>query len=1497
MKVSKDDHVVELVGISSRLGQREPSGEEIVTRALSLDAPLDLGIPRKSRKYAESRKMLLPFRIKSKHSEAHPIDQAGLISSALFSWETPIMLKGYKRKLDVNNVPPLSNYDATALNNSRLERLWQEELKKKGEEKASLFHVVLRFQKTRLLISGIPMALYVIMSFTSATVILQSILQYTERESKKVSLGVGLCFALLLSEALRSTMFALVWAINNRTGIRLRSAATNMAFRKIMRLHGLGNTSVGQVINVLSNDGQRLFEAATFGPLLLIVPFLLLLGAAYTILLLRTSALVGIAIFLLYWPIQLIMVRMTGRFRRNAIVHTDNRVCIMNEVLTYIKLIKMYAWEQSFANEINEIRALENRILQKAAYMQSFNASMANTVPNIAVIFSFIVYTLLGHNLVSSNAFTVTAVFNVMRVTIGMLPFTIRAVAESRISIARIQRLMMMKEPQSYLTMQKDSQFAVTMQNAALYWSSNNILPSVSTTAKQDGFQGTSTCPSMLHKDKATLQNMNLYLKRGELLGVCGNVGSGKSSLIASLLGQMELGSGKVSVNGSIAYVPQQAWILHMTVRENILFGEEYEEQRYNEVIEVCGLKSDLEILMHGDETEIGERGLNLSGGQKQRVSLARAIYSNRDIYLLDDPLSALDSHVGSHVFQHCILSALRHKTVLLVTHQLQYLKFCDDIAVLENGQIVENGRHEDLINVKGKYAGLIKNFQMDANEDPESQMSERSLDKDIPKYNSLQLNEVTTEKKPEFGVERIEESDQAQNKTNSTTNFFQRNNSTKGILNPAWKNEEGKTMFEHEGLKDPPNAKEEDDQRKGNSSMAKVKLVKDEEKGSNLMQWKTCHHYIKAGGGYFMLLLVFLTYFFSTGCIIFSSWWLTAWLANGDGKNCTLPANEMCKLGNITENPNIHMFQAVYAAAAIGMLLFSSIKAFVYGWATLRASSHLHDTVFYKVLRSPMMFFDSEPVGRIVNRFSKDLDEVDVQLPFNADNFLIQLFLMLFTLATLAIIFPPFLALVFVLVIIFLIITRLFRVAIRELKQLENITRSPLFSHVTTSIQGLGVIHAYNKADEFVERHQLLTDINGSMYLLFQSGMRWLAIRLDLLSTIITFVVALFVVLNNGLIDSSQSGLALSYAMRLTGMLQFCVRMGTETEARFTSVERITDYIERCEEEDEGKTETVALPQSWPSEGKITFLNYSMRYRKETPLVLKCLNLTIEPKEKVGIVGRTGAGKTSLGTALFRLVDACEGAIVIDKIETNNVELRELRSRISVIPQDPVLFVGTIRYNLDPFNKYMDDQIWQALERTYMKETIVNLPEKLQTKVLENGENMSVGERQLLCMTRALLRNTKIILLDEATAAIDTETDSLIQETIRQSFNNCTMLTIAHRLNTVLNCDRIMVMENGQVVEFDTPSALLSRPNSLFSALNAAARTQEMCHIFTPIFMKHHYLVEVVTSWKPIVFEDKRDVLRPGNFKSQRSQQGVTRVNTSICAGGFFWKQTASVR
>uniref|UniRef100_A0A8C4QF30 ABC transporter domain-containing protein n=1 Tax=Eptatretus burgeri TaxID=7764 RepID=A0A8C4QF30_EPTBU len=295
----------------------------------------------------------------------------------------------------------------------------------------------------------------------------------------------------------------------------------------------------------------------------------------------------------------------------------------------------------------------------------------------------------------------------------------------------------------------------------------------------------------------------------------------------------MELESGEVSVNGSIAYVPQQAWILHMTLRENILFGEEYEEKRYNDVIEVCGLKSDLEILIHGDETEIGERGLNLSGGQKQRVSLARAIYSNRDIYLLDDPLSALDSHVGSHVFQQCIRSALRHKTVLLVTHQLQYLKFCDEIVVLEDGQIVENGRHEDLMNVNGKYAGLIKTFQMDANEDTESQMSQCSHDEDVPKYNNLQLDEVTTENKLEFGVERIEDGDQAQHKTNSNANIFQRNNSTKGILNPAWRSEEDKAVLKEEGSKDPPNATEEVGQKDGNSSTPKVQLVKDEEKGS----------------------------------------------------------------------------------------------------------------------------------------------------------------------------------------------------------------------------------------------------------------------------------------------------------------------------------------------------------------------------------------------------------------------------------------------------------------------------------------------------------------------------------------------------------------------------------------------------------------------------------------------------------------------------------------
>ncbi|XP_072111302.1 ATP-binding cassette sub-family C member 5 isoform X5 [Mobula birostris] len=473
------------------------------------------------------------------------------------------------------------------------------------------------------------------------------------------------------------------------------------------------------------------------------------------------------------------------------------------------------------------------------------------------------------------------------------------------------------------------------------------------------------------------------------------------------------------------------------------------------------------------------------------------------------------------------------------------------------------------------------------------------------------------------------------------------------------------------------------------------------------------------------------------------------------------------------------------------------------------------------------MKFFDITPSGRILNRFSKDMDEVDTRLPLQTEMFIQNIILVFCCIGVIAAVFPWFLVAVAPLVILFMILNQVSRIFIRELKRLDNITHSPFLSHVTSSIQGLTTIHAYNKTAEYRHRYQELLDANQAPFFLFTCAMRWLAVRLDVVSIVLIGTTAVMIVLMHGHIPPAYAGLAISYAVQLTGLFQFTVRLASETEARFTSVERIHHYIKILELEASAHVKDKTPPADWPQHGQITFANVEMRYRENLPLVLKKVSFTIKPQEKIGIVGRTGSGKSSLGIALFRLVELSGGSIIIDGVNITEIGLADLRSKLSIIPQDPVLFTGTVRYNLDPFQQYSEEQVWDALERTHMKECISQLPLKLESDVMENGENFSVGERQLICVARALLRRCKILVLDEATAAMDTETDSLVQETIRESFADCTMLTIAHRLNTVLSCDRVMVLSQGQVMEFDKPSVLLSNENSRFGAMFAAAENK----------------------------------------------------------------------
>ncbi|XP_054708721.1 multidrug resistance-associated protein 1-like [Uloborus diversus] len=817
-----------------------------------------------------------------------------------------------------------------------------------------------------------------------------------------------------------------------------------------------------------------------------------------------------------------------------------------------------------------------------------------------------------------------------------------------------------------------------------------------------------------------TLENVDLSVSAGKLIAITGPVGSGKSSLLSAILGELYKTAGTIDLKGSIAYVPQQAWIQNRSLKHNILFLKPMKEEFYNKVLDCCCLRPDLDILPAGDETEIGEKGINLSGGQKQRVSLARAVYQNKDIYILDDPLSAVDVHVRKALFDDVIGSKglLQNKTRILVTHDISVLPGVDLIVTIKDGKIVETGTYSELMKNEGAFSAFISEHA-----NPNSAVNTAEQPKNYGR--SLSRFASTDSEKSKKSLERSSSQD-------------------KNV----------KALLEKQDM---------------------ARLIEEEKMETGGVKRGVYLSYVR----HFSLLLFiptvlgFLSYVtFEAGANV----WLSKW--NTDA------------LQNTTNTTATTWRLSIYAALLCGQAISYTVAIIALLFGSTVAAKLYHKEMLNSVLRCPMSFFDTTPLGRIMNRFSADMDIADMQLIYVLEGWFDCLFFVTSGFVVIGIYTPIFLTTLLPLGVLYYILQKLHLSASRQIKRLESTTRSPLYSYFLESIQGVSSIKAYQAEKEFIENFDEILDKHITCYFNTLSCNSWLHFCLDILGCTMVLVATSLAVYHRSYLGAAVVALMITYALHMKNATAWIVRMNTDLENKSVSIERIDEYTHLESEADWSIPENEP-PSNWPNKGEIIFDNYSTKYRKDLNLVLRDIDFRVNSNEKVGIVGRTGAGKSSVTLALFRIIEPVYGAIFIDRTDVSKIGLHALRSNISIIPQDPVLFTGSLRFNLDPNNDYDDEEIWRSLDSSNLKDFVSSLNKGLEHEVEEGGLNLSAGQRQLFCLARALLKKTKILVLDEATAAVDMDTDQRIQNTIRTALANHTVLTIAHRLNTVIDYDK----------------------------------------------------------------------------------------------------------
>uniref|UniRef100_A0A0C9Q1X6 ABC-type xenobiotic transporter n=1 Tax=Fopius arisanus TaxID=64838 RepID=A0A0C9Q1X6_9HYME len=1185
-------------------------------------------------------------------------------------------------------------------------------------------------------------------------IILNKLVGFIEDRDKPVSYGylyASLMFIVTLFGAFSIAHFNFWMSV---VGLKIRSTVVTLVYRKTLHSSNVRlnqEFTFGEIVNFMSTDTDRIVNSCPSFHTLWSIPLQLAVTLYLLYNQLGLSFLSGLAFAVILIPINKFIASKIGVLSTKMMEFKDQRVRLMGEILRGMTTIKLNVWEEHFLTEILKLREGEIKFLRGRKYLDALCVYFWATTPVLISILTFGTYVLLGNTLDAKTVFTSMALLNMLIGPLNAFPWVLNGLTEAWVSVKRIQRLLDLTDldvstyysdpPIGYDVVLNNATFSANDREEDK--SPENLdeirqIPSTSQEPSSSSRRSGNSEP--FERDKIfSLTGLNLQVKRGQLIGVMGRVGGGKSLLLEGLLAEITRSNGIVAVSEldkGFAYVRQSPWLQRGTIRENILFGKAYDHNKYRNVLKACALDDDLVSLPKKDLTAVGEAGSTLSGGQRTRISLARAVYADKGIYLLDDVLATLDTRVAKHIFQNVVLGMLKEKTRIICTHQTKYLVHADCVVEMARGRIVKQGLPTEILPDLEDYL-----------------LSSNSVDE-----SSEEKNKKTRRK-------------------------------AKGFFND-----------------DSINANDVD----------RDPMLEDEAVEKGTVRLGVYGTYLNAVGK-FLAICILLSMLLMQSSKNVSDLWLSFWVTHINATNSTMTPRG--KLEAAFRGDNIpDDYLKVYAVLALANTFFTLIRAFMFAYGGIHAAVIVHEQLLEIVMRAKKAFFDCQSTGRILNRFSSDTYTVDDSLPFVSNILLAQVFALAGTVIITAYGLPWIFLVLAPLVPVYHWLQNHYRLTSRELKRLSSTSLSPLYTHFNETLQGLSVIRAFRVVSRFVHDNELFLEASQKANFASFAAAQWLALRLQFVGIALLAGVCILAVIQHqfDVADPGLVGLAITYALGVTGLLSGVVNVFTETEREMISVERIKQYFQDV------PTEEITgdnPPYAWPSQSVVEFRDVVLKYRDYLMPSLNRVSFKTRPAEKIGVVGRTGAGKSSIFNCLFRLVEIHSGEILIDNVDARSLQLYALRASLCIIPQNPFLFSGTVRENVDPLEQYPDMQIYKALERCKLSALVQRLG-GLGAVVDENGGNLSTGQKQLFCLVRAILHNARILCIDEATANVDHETDKAIQTTIKSSFRSATVITIAHRIRTIMHCDRVLVMGDGQVLEFDEPNVLIEDENSYFYAL-----------------------------------------------------------------------------